>query len=102
MSLQNLEVSVRWESNAWVIREAGCFSGPGIRADAMVIEPRNSRPGDIRGTIVSVHGIDQEIARQLSFADLRQLGVGSHVTRRGNPSGRVLYLMTNGSVEKGG
>ena len=101
MNPQNLEVSVRWESSVWVIREAGYTDGPGIKADALVIQPHNSKPGAIRGFIISVHGIDQEVAKQLVFADLKQLGVGAHITKA-NPQGdRRLYLGADGEVTKG-
>ena len=100
MNPQNLEVSVRWESTSWVIREAGSYSGPGIKADALVIQPHNSKPGATRGFIVSVHGIDQEVAKQLGFADLKLLGVGNHLTHRIPPE-RLLYLGANGEVTKG-
>ena len=100
MKPQNLEVSVKWESTSWVIREAGSYSGPGVKAGALVIQPRNSRPGDIRGVIISVYGLDQEVARQLGYPDLKLLGVGNHLTHR-VPQGPLLHLGTNGEVAKG-
>ena len=66
-----------------------------------MIRPHNSKPGAIRGVIISVHGIDQEIAKQLAFADLKQLGVGAHITKA-HPQGDLrLYLGANGEVTKG-
>lgn len=92
---------MQWEQTSWVIREAGCSSGPGIKVDALVIQPKGSSPGNIRGYIVAVHGVDQEVAKQLGYADLKLLGVGSHLTQRIPQRTCLLHLLADGRVEKG-
>lgn len=100
MKSQNLEVSVKWESSSWVIREAGRYAGPGIKVDALVLQPVNSTPENIRGYIVSVYGVNQEIAKQLGYQDLKALGIGNHLTHR-TPMTQLLHLGAEGRVTKG-
>lgn len=49
----------------------------GIRVDALVMRATRSGKGFAQGYIVSIHGLDQEVASRLNNAQLKTLGVGA-------------------------
>jgi hypothetical protein len=75
-----------------------------IKVDAAVVNADVHKHGRyVEGEILSVHGISQDDASQLTPAQLRTLGVGAQyqatATRRG-PLGR-LHLSETGTVMRG-
>lgn len=99
MKSENLEVSVSWENDSWVIREVGYEEGPGIKVDALIIRAKRSTDSSITGAIVSVYGLSQEIAAVLTSKELKMLGVGSQCSHALGRE-RLTYLMCGGKVQR--
>lgn len=106
MKIETLEVRATWNGTSWIIRERGETRGGGISAENLVM--RAQRPGKdfVEGFIVSVHGLDQEVANRLNSAELRLLGVGAQFRSQRAVAPRrshtqVYHLGASGSIEIG-
>lgn len=76
---------------------------PGIKVDGAVVNATHIGDEFVDGHIISVHGLDWEVAQHLSRQQLSLLGVGNHlrpksVTKIPGTAGRVA-LMHDGRIE---
>ena len=79
MKSENLEVRADWNGTTWTVRDLRDPRGPGIQVDALVMRSKRYGKGFCEGTIEALHGLDQEVAKHLSMADQRLLGVGAQL-----------------------
>jgi hypothetical protein len=77
LKTETLEVRADWNGTHWVIKELGNTAQVGLKADALVMRATHEGRGFAEGYIVSIHGLDPEVASQLNNALLRLLGVGA-------------------------
>ncbi len=77
MKNEYLEVRASWNGTTWKLKELGNTAEVGIKADALVMRVTRHGKGWAEGYIVSVYGLDQEVASQLDNASLKLLGVGA-------------------------
>ena len=83
-----------WNNENWVITDPLRAGDPGIKVDGAVVSATHIGDGFVDGHIVSVHGLDWEVAQHLSRQQLSLLGVGNHlrpksVTKIPGTTGRV-------------
>lgn len=105
MKSEYLEIRADWNGVSWVIRDIGNPRGGGLRVEALVMRATRTGEGFAQGYIVAVHGLDQEVARELDNASLKLLGVGAHlrpqsVAPKGAKTRRV-NLTLNGKITGG-
>lgn len=86
-----------------VITDPTIAGDPGIKVDGAILNATHIGEGVVDGHIISVHGLDFEVARHLSRQQLSLLGVGNHlrpksVTKIPGTLGRVA-LMHDGHIE---
>lgn len=73
-----------------------------VPVDSAIVDVVRAKPGCVVGYIVSVQGLDLEIAKHLSPSALRALGVGTQVRRihPAHPKEERIQLLDGGLWER--
>lgn len=85
-------------NNAWVFIDKYYPNCP-IQFDQAIMDVTHQEKSRVTGYVVSVHGIDQEIASRLALEMNQSLGVGG-IPKLSVHKGKLLRLLPGGKVEK--
>lgn len=74
----NLRFRLEWQERAWFIVDPD-NEEDNVQIDQAVVDTTYIGRGAVEGFILAVHGLDQDVASNLSRATLNELGVGANL-----------------------